>query len=215
MQSSLQALPLSDAVWQETRGQLDKLPLYVLQAFWADCQSRGRTEYGPDWSGPRHRASLLAYLGMQRAPGNSTRGLDHLVPPGQGKLRHMVLASLVENPFEPSRRTDADIEYAARLTWAWQEALPAYRASIMQTLKQVHEALATLHRALLALMPVSVKAVAQNRCPAFIAFMSCTLLWPDRDQAAQYVNGFFPLSETLSAHTFSGSCQINQNLCHC
>ena len=54
-----------------------------LQAYWVDSQVRGRSGYeqGPDWAAQVRKGALAASLGYQRHPGNSKRGLDHLLPP--------------------------------------------------------------------------------------------------------------------------------------
>ena len=62
----------------------------------------------------RHKGLLSASLGAQRYPGNAKQGLDHLVPPGTGKERHIEIACACPSPFAPGRAVDRDICFATR-----------------------------------------------------------------------------------------------------
>eukprot|EP00972_Heterocapsa_arctica_P057505 8484109-Heterocapsa_arctica.AAC.1 len=46
---------------------------------------------GPRPLSAQERAQAWAHLGIQRATGNSKRGLDHLLQPGLGKEEHVRL----------------------------------------------------------------------------------------------------------------------------
>ena len=106
MQAALPMIPPEAHIWTTTCHNLAECRLSDLQAFWAESQSRSLapSSLGPDWGSQRNRSQLLASLGMQRAAGNSKRGLDHLIKPGMGKDRHVLLATRARNPLSPPLR---------------------------------------------------------------------------------------------------------------
>merc|ERR1712051_781365 len=70
---------------QETMAQLrrnlDEVQLWSLQGHWAWLCRKGHTgmDAPPNWRPQKERALLAASLGTQRAPGNSTKGVDHML----------------------------------------------------------------------------------------------------------------------------------------
>ena len=104
---------------QRLRGQ--EAGVLALQRYWAHEVWRGRDD-GPMGPRPRtaqERAQAWAYLGMQRAAGNSHRGLDHLLKPGLGREEHMRSATLLPSPFKPGTITDPDLQFAAYTMAVW------------------------------------------------------------------------------------------------
>ena len=94
-------IDLPAALLQDVCIQLSMCDLWALQAFPAWCRLR---QLPWDSLGPTHiqgkmKAALYAGLGTQRFSGSSSRGLDHLLPPGLGKEEHMVQSADLPSPF--------------------------------------------------------------------------------------------------------------------
>ena len=66
----------------------------------------------PQWKAQKERAVAYAAMGMQRAPGNSTRGLDHTLVAGLGREEHMRQAMLLRSPFDEEAQVVDDLEFA-------------------------------------------------------------------------------------------------------
>jgi len=110
-----QMLPDIDSFdWDDLGRRLSKVPLARLQAYWVDAALRGRdTEVqGPEWSAQRHRASLLASFGKQRATSDSKRGLAPLITAGLGPSDHLCQALRLPHPFHAVFRSDDDLSFA-------------------------------------------------------------------------------------------------------
>jgi len=103
--------------WRETRKRLreEEAGVHALQRFWAHEARKGRGDgpMGPRPMTSQERAQAWAYLGMQRASGNSRRGLDHLLQPGLGREKHMEAARALPSPYRPGTTTDPDLRFAA------------------------------------------------------------------------------------------------------
>ena len=179
--------------WRETRKRLreEEAGINALQRFWAHEARKGR---GAGVMGPRpktsqERAQAWAYLGMQRASGNSRRGLDHLLQPGLGREGHMKQALALPSPYRPGTTTDPDLRFAAHTMAVWGPAIGAWRQQQQLLLLRLVEALRPLTNALRRLMPDSVKRVAAKKNPAVIALVTILIRWPDRQLATEYVRG--------------------------
>ena len=87
IQSQLRNVRVSDECYRQVFVNLKELPLQRLQGFWLFLVSKGHCELEapPSWAAQKDRALLSASLGLQRAAGDSSKGLDHLLPPGLGK----------------------------------------------------------------------------------------------------------------------------------
>ena len=126
---------------------------------------------------------------MQRAPGNSSRGLDHLLPPGLGREKHMEAARALPSPYRPGTVTDPDLRFAAYTMAVWGPAIEPWRRQQQQLLLGLVEAMRPLANALRRLMPDTVKRVAAKKDPAMVALVTILIRWPDRHLAVEYVRG--------------------------
>ncbi len=192
--------------WRETRKRLrgEEEGVYALQRFWAHEIRRGRGDgpMGPRPLSAQERAQAWAYLGMQRAAGNSHRGLDHLLQPGLGKERHMEAALALPSPYKPGTCTDPDLRFAACTVAVWGPHLSQWREHQMTLLLRVVEALRPMTNALRRMMPESVRRVAAKKNPAVIALITILLRWPDRQLAVEYVRGHHIVGHIESSGVF-------------
>ena len=92
VEEQLSSITISASVYNQLEKELAALPLCRLQGFWLFLVGRGHCEPDapPSWLAQRDRAFLLASLGVQRAAGDSHKGLDHLLPPGLGREEHNI-----------------------------------------------------------------------------------------------------------------------------
>ena len=138
--------------WRTVRKRLREQEegVMAMQRFWAHEVRRGRMDgpMGPRPLSAQERAQAWAYLGMQRAAGNSNRGLDHLLQPGLGKERHMAAALELPSPFKPGTTTDPDLRFAAITMATWGPYIGQWRAQQQQLLLALVEAVRPLTEAL-------------------------------------------------------------------
>ena len=137
----------------------------------------------------QERAQAWAYLGMQRAAGNSHRGLDHLLQPGLGREKHIAAATALPSPYRPGTTTDPDLRFAAFTMATWGPFIGPWREQQLLLLMGLAEAVRPLTEALRRRMPETVKRVAGKKDPALIALFAVLLRWPDRHLAVEYVKG--------------------------
>ena len=179
--------------WRTTRMRLrtQEEGLHSLQRFWAHelRHGRGTGSMGPRPMSAQERAQAWAYLGMQRAAGNSKRGLDHLLRPGLGREGHMKEALALPSPYRPGTTTDPDLRYAAYAMAVMGPYIETWRAQQATLLLQLGEAVRPMTEALRRRMAPTVKRVAAKKDPAFIALVAILLRWPDRSLALEYVKG--------------------------
>ena len=202
----------NDDIWAKAHCSLNKIRLQDLQVYqaFARFQTFEVGDQGPEWSGPRHRASVAAAMGKQRAAGNSLRGLDHMLMPGLGSQAHMAAAADVLSPFSALAPVDADVKFALYAMKVLGESLPVWRAHQAALFKEVAMALQPLVSS--AHAGRSENAVKVNtRNPVYIAFATALLRWPDRQQALQYIKGFPIVGSVQSSGVFrplpSGSAE--------
>ena len=96
--------------------------LHLVQARLNVCELhelQGLRQLSWDQLGPVHvqgklKSALYAGLGTQRFSGNSSRGLDHLLPPGLGKEDHILQSAGLPSPFRPIPWPDLDVQYVIR-----------------------------------------------------------------------------------------------------
>ena len=187
-----------------TRLQGEEDAILALQRFWAHETRRGR---GAGAMGPRplsaqERAQAWAYLGMQRAAGNSTRGLDHLLRPGLGREAHMKEALALPSPYRPGTTTDPDLRYAAFTMAVWGPHIESWREEQTILFLRLVEAVRPLTEALRRRMPPTVRKVAARKDPATIALVVVLLRWPDRKLATEYVSGHHIVGHIESSGVF-------------
>ena len=140
------SLPISANVWQLTATRLAPLPVWQLQAYTAWAVGRGAScdQLGPTPLTTSHRTALFAGLAGQRYPGNSRKGLDHLLPPGVGKEEHIKQAVGLPSPFRLREWPEQDVDFVLHAIATWQQALIGYSEQCRQVFRQVCTALLPL-----------------------------------------------------------------------
>ena len=68
-------------------------------------------DLGPQPLGRQERARIYSGLSGQRHPTDSTRGLDHLLPPGLGKTGHMAASATLPSPFRVTDWPEHDVTF--------------------------------------------------------------------------------------------------------
>jgi hypothetical protein len=180
------------SVWSALQAELLDRDVALLQTYWVDTQLRGKDPklQGPEWIINSRRGRVSVTAGMQRYPGDSRRGLDHLLPPGLGPEEHMRRARALESPFRPGIGADDDTGFAARALAIFGPRLLKWRLLQLAAFRRCVLALEPLALSLRGSQPESVNKVASNKNPAVMAFLAVLLRWPDVTQAQQYVLGF-------------------------
>ena len=192
MQHMLSDFPVHDSVWQEVRTGLQHIDVQQLQGFsaWALGKGLGPEEWGPNPLHRRHRVEVYAGITGQRYPGTSAKGLDHLLKPGLGKEEHIRQALEVASPFQLKPWPEGDVEFVLYSVCIWQEFLSAFAASQRRKLMTVARALKPLGNALDRYRGEAAKLVASAKRPAFLAFLTSLLRWPDRAQPGHFIQGY-------------------------
>lgn len=100
-----------DSVWSVVGQNLQTCNLWLPQAFTAFQRSRGQPwqHLPPRPLLARDRATIFAGNSGQRYASDTSKGLDHLLPPGLGKEEHIVEATRLPSPFDPKPWPEADI----------------------------------------------------------------------------------------------------------
>lgn len=192
MQQQLQEFALPDSAWRSAAGDLQLVNGCMLQAFTAWSLGHGSdcSLLGPTVVSATHRAEIYAGLTGQRYPGNSSRGLDFLLPPGLGKAQHIQASAVLPSRFRPRPWPEPDLDFVLHAISVWQEKLPVYADQCRRQLDLVAAALRPLEEALAPHRSASAQRVAAAKKPAMMAFLTALLRWPDRRQAAQLVKGY-------------------------
>ena len=192
MRLQLQPTDIPESVWVRTQIELAKCELPELQRFQAFMVSRGcaNSFLGPAVMDARKRAQIFAGLSGQRHTGDSKRGLDHLLPPGLDPVQHMAASASLPSPFLPTHWPEDDVVFVTTEWAVWQEYLPLYALSQRSHIQRAAAALSELSSALNTVKCASAKKVALAKEPAFVAFLTALLCWPDTSQAVAFVSGF-------------------------
>jgi hypothetical protein len=192
--------------WRTVRMRLREHEAGVLslQRFWAHEVRHG---HGGGVMGPRplsaqERAQAWAFMGMQRASGNSSRGLDHLLRPGLGRERHIEAATALPSPFKPGATSDPDLRFAAYTMATWGPLVTRWREQQETMVRVLAECVRPLTEALRRRMPASVRKVAAKKDPAMIALVVVLIRWPDRQLAVEYVRGHHIVGHIESSGVF-------------
>ena len=177
MQSMFPRCHIPESVWLCTRSRLVHCDLTALQAYAAWCQLR---QLGTECLGPQpllraDRARLFAGMGGQRHPADSSRGLDHLLPAGLGKLEHVRRSRLLPSPFSFQSWPKADIGFVLDLICVWRDCLPGFARRQRHVVTTVATALTPLEECLAACRVPSAQAVAALKRPGFVAFLTALL----------------------------------------
>jgi hypothetical protein len=178
--------------------------LSALQTFWVYTQIKGLIPFcqGPSWCSQKRKAASMASLGKQRAAGVSSRGLDHMFPPGLGPAEHMKRSLQEPSPIALSFTLDEDLSFAIYALEVWGPYLSAWRNEQMSHLEHLHRSLAQVDSQLVALMDPYVHQVAKDRFPAGIAANVVLLRWPDRQLPRCFVEGFAVIGEVPESSVF-------------
>ena len=191
-------------LWDTILCRLQACRLEQLQFFsaWTRMQGHEWQHLGPIPVTSRDRAAIYAGLSGQRHPSSSSRGIDHLLPPGLGPEAHMEEAQRQPSPFTPSCWPETDVSFVVQAVVVWREYLPQLAAKLRKTLKTVAQALEPLETKLHTFRSLSARQVAAGKKPAFIAAMSSLLKWPDRLQAINLLRGYNIVGEFESSGIF-------------
>jgi len=198
------AAEVPESVWAKATEALCENHVKSLQLYWVDTQLRGRvcSPQGPEWRAQTAGGGLPASLGSQRFPGNSKRGLDHLLRPGLGKDEHVRQAEGLPSPFRPGQVVDDDTDFATRALALMGPHLQQWRKAQRKAFDHVCGALQPVSLAIMECLTPEVKAVAEHKRPAIIAALTTLLRWPDRNQAEEYTTGFRAFGHIPSANVF-------------
>jgi len=114
------------------------------------CKIRGLLvdDMGPQHMTRMDRARVYSGLTGQRHAADSSKGLDHLLAPGLGKLGHMEASSQLPSPFRPTDWPEQDVMFVVDALCVWRQYLPAYARRLRQVLKSVALALSPVEDAL-------------------------------------------------------------------
>eukprot|EP00435_Cladocopium_sp_Y103_P000858 s5581_g1.t1 len=172
--------------------RLSHCDLRQMQAFVAWCRLRGLPvdELGPLPLGRRERARIYSGTSGQRHPTDSSRGLDHLLPPGLGKSGHLAASAQLPSPFHPEDWPEPDVVFVIEAVWVWRQFLPVVASKLRHVLQTVARAVRPLEDALFTWRVESAHRVASSKRPGFVAIMTILLRWPDLLQAQCLVRGY-------------------------
>ena len=183
---------------------IDNSDLAALQTYWVYTQLKGMVPHsqGPSWSAQRFKAKAMATLGSQRATSDSSRGLDHIFPPGLGKESHLEHALRLPSPYETAAEHDKDLSFAMTAAGVWGPYLEKWRLKQMSSMRKLRRALRRVNAKLVESMDPYVAAVAAERHPAGIAAMVTLLRWPDRKLPTCFTEGFPIIGEVEESGIF-------------
>ena len=209
--------PVDEAVWAQVQLNLQSCHLPELQIFTAWCHLKQLPWHvlGPVPILRKDRAMLYAGLSGQRYPADSSKGLDHLLPPGLGKLRHLDQSRSLPSPFSVTPWPDHDVQFVVETIAVWRQFLPRWAEAQRHYLQTLARALRPLDLALQRHRVPSSQQVAADKHPAFVACMSVLLRWPDLQQAQQIVKGYPIVGEFSPTGVFrpvlsSGTLSVDQ-----
>ena len=193
-----------DQVWELITVRLSSCPLRDLQMFTAWCRKKQLPwdVLGPTPIDRMARALIYSGLSGQRHPADSTKGLDHLLPPGLGRGGHVAQSLQLPSPFNIKPWPDLDAQFVIETIAVWQVFLPQWASRQRKGLKSVALALQPLEEALDAFRVESSRKVAHLKKPAFAACMTTLLRWPDRLQPEQLVKGYPIVGEFAESGVF-------------
>ena len=139
----------------------------------------------------RDRTFIYSGLSGQRYPSSSSRGLDHLLPPGLGVEAHMAQSAMLPSPFKAKPWPEADVCFMVEAVTRWQVYLIPRAAEQRRILRSVAQALVPL-RGLVgdyALPPVLLWWLRPSD-QLFCATLAILLRWPDLSLGSSLVEGF-------------------------
>ncbi|CAK0868326.1 unnamed protein product, partial [Prorocentrum cordatum] len=144
-----------------------------------------------------------------RAPGDSKRGLDHLLPPGLGRQQHIDQALGLPSPFTQQRPMDDDLHVVAEMMVVFGPRSQVWRERQRGSLRRIMDAMEPIRASLLPRRSSTSVAVAADGDVAGIASLTAALPWPGRSQAEGCLNGFKVVGEIESSRILRGVRQPN------
>ena len=192
MQFMFSPIDLPEDIWKLTCDRLSVCQLSQLQAFasWRRLRGEGWEQLGPLPVHGRARARIFAGLSGQRYAPATSKGLDHLLPPGLGPEAHIKAALDLPSPFAPRAWPEPDVEFVIDTVWIWQQWLPCLAQKQRSIMKSVHRALQPLQAALQHHRSRAASQVAASKNPAFVACFTALLRWPDDQQPLHLLKGY-------------------------
>eukprot|EP00435_Cladocopium_sp_Y103_P044302 s412_g12.t1 len=192
MQHCFSAIPVSPDIWADVSRRLGHCQLQRMQAYMAWRRMRGEAwgSLGPTPLVARDRTRIFAGLTGQRYASSTSRGLDHLLPPGLGPQQHIAAALRQPSPFSPTEWPEPDVGFVVDTLVLWRNHLPGLAQSQRDALRSVARALGPLEQALQAHRSVGARHVASDKKPAFVSCLTALLRWPDTQQGRHLLLGY-------------------------
>ena len=192
MRSCFADVPVPEELWTDTARRLQHCRLPRLQGFsgWMRLTGRPWSQLGPVPVFGRSRTQIYAGTSGQRYAAASSRGLDHLLPPGLGPERHMAASAGLGFPFTPKDWPEPDVGFVVHTLQLWREHLPNLASAQKQILQSVSVALRPLEDCLVQYRCTSAQKVATAKKPAFVCCLTTLLRWPDLLQGKHLLQGY-------------------------
>ena len=184
-----------------------------LQAFSAWCRLRGLPwkQLGPTPVFGKQRTKFFAGTSGQRYPSDSSRGLDHLLPPGLGPEEHMKASSALPSPFAPADWPELDVSFVVDSIRIWREFLPNVAQVQRDIMKSIMRAVRPLDAALQPFRCSSATKVAASKSPAYVSCLSVLLRWPDLFQGLHLLKGYPIVGEVNPCGVFRSVTQASKS----
>ena len=208
MKSCFPNLSIPHHVWDRVEERLQWCDLCSLQAFSAWQRMRGQEWkiLGPIPMDAVARTQIYAGLSDQRYPGTSSRGLDHLLPPGLGPEAHILEGSLLCSPFSPTPWPEPDIAFVIHAICVWQHHLQSLSNTLRGVMRSVIKAVQPLQTALVPFRCFAAQQVSANKNAALMAALTILLRWPDVLQPQCLILGYPIVGAIPSSGVFRALC---------
>jgi len=168
---------------------LNNLQSYFIDRVLRDPAAR-QAECGPDWEQQMHRAALARALGMQRFGPTARASTEPLVPDCSTKAEHISSARSLYSPFLDAAPVDDDLFFACRCMATLGPFGQAWRRGQIRAARRIAKALQPWNAWLVEHMCDTVRAVAGDKNPAWMAFEVVITRWTDYTLPARFVLGF-------------------------
>lgn len=204
MQAHFDQFQLPQDIWLQIQQRLQVCDLRSMQRYVAWQRLRGQEWHvlGPYPLLKKDRASIFASFGDQRYPGDSSKGLDHLLPPGLGPEEHVIQAQQLPSPFRPKQWPEDDVLFVLEALVIWRQFLPSLASSLRKVVTTLATAVQPLREALWKFRNSASKQVASDKDPAFLSLCTALLRWPDVRQPLHVVQGYPIIGEVESTGVF-------------
>ena len=216
MQHCFHDLDVPAELWLDVSRRLEHCQLPRLQAYtaWRRLCGEPWQSLGPTSILARDRTRIFAGLSGQRYASSSSKGLDHLLPPGLGPERHMAAALQQPSPFRPQKWPEPDVEFVVNTLAIWQDHLPGLASRLRDILRSVTTAISPLELYLQRFRCSSAKHVATEKRPAFVSCLTALLRWPDTEHGRHLLLGYPIVGEVAPSGVFrevtqTDKCQVD------